>query len=401
MKRLYVVLIAVMLCATTYAQDWVLDSDGTGQYNCDVVRSVVAEYGDQVYFQSDDAKYTVAEYYNSTIPGCDLTSGAAAYVSEESYIVTVQDVVNLRECASRSCSWVGSARSGDMLEVIGEDGDWLEVKHKDATAFIAGWLTTRVVDAPAGLLADFQFNAFSPAGELWAVMYGSTGRTGTHWLNLTRADGSNTDIQLEALVWESDNASSWFQRPVFFGWGGNDWELLPELIPDSSFYVYLPSDEEVYEFPVSNSAYTSGFQLGFDMASRPAGIRAGTPVRVLVADSGQADHIKDWVGSVVAPQAVEPPARPAAPTLVAGDGQVTVIVRSTPPEPGGEAISTFELRYRELGSGEGPTQIGSVNEGDFVVDNLTNGQTYQFALAAINRGGKGPYSAFSSAIPGS
>ena len=179
--------------------------------------------------------------------------------------------------------------------LLDKDGDWFELKYENTTVFIAGWLTARLVDPPTGLLADFQFNALSPAGERWAVLYGSTRRTGTNWLHLTREDGSKTDVQVEALVWETDDTSNWFQRPVFFGWGGNDWELLPALIPDSSFYVYLPNDDEIHEFPVANSVYADSYRLGFDMASRPASIRAGTPIRVLVADSGQADRIKDWV----------------------------------------------------------------------------------------------------------
>ncbi len=390
MKRLALVCMVIALCATSFAQDWVLDDNGEARYNCDLLKSVVAAYGDQAFVRLDATELTVAAYFASTVPGCDTDSEAMAQAAAESYAVTVNDVINLRECGSTSCSRVGRAASGDVLEVVGEDGDWLEVKHDGATAFIAGWLTTRVVAEPEGLLADFQFNARSPAGELWAVMYGSTRRTGTHWLNLTRADGANTDIQVEAIIWETDDSS--FFRPVFFGWGGNDWEYLPELIPDSSFYVYLPNDDEIYEFPVVGSVYASDYQLAFDMVSRPPSIRAGTPIRVVVADSGQADHIRDWMAAVTRSEIVAPPGRPQPPTLVAGDGAIAVNI--LPPAVGGAPITTYELRYREAG---GDTiQLGNVNGEPYMLDGLRNGARYEVSLAAVSRGGKGPYSNWAS-----
>lgn len=390
MKRLCYVLIAIALCTTAFAQDWELDSDGGAYYNCEVLKSVVAEYGDQAFVQLDGADYTVAEYFASTVPGCDTGSEAVVQAALETYTVTVQDVVNLRECATTSCSRVGVALSGDTLEVVGEDGDWLEVKHENTTVFIAGWLTTRLVDAPTGLLADFQFNARSPAGELWAVMYGSTQRTGTHWLNLTRGDGSNTDVQVEALVWETDESS--FQRPVFFGWGGNDWEYLPELIPDSSFYVYLPNDDEIYEFPVADSIFASSYQLAFERVSRPASIRSGTPIRVVVADSGQADHVIDWMAVVTRSETIAAPGRPQPPTLVPGDGVVAVNI--LPPASEESPITSYELRYREVG---GDTiQLGNVNGEPYMLESLRNGTRYEVSIAAINRGGKGPYSNWAS-----
>lgn len=394
MNRLVVIFMVFALCAVSFAQDWVLDGAGDAHYNCDVVEAVVADYGDQAYVQADGAEYSVAEFYAATVPGCVTASEAETQVAAETYSVTVQDVVNLRECGSTSCSRVGQTRSGDILEVVGEDGDWLEVKHENTTAFIAGWLTARVVDAPEGLLADFQFNARSPAGELWAVLYGSTRRTGSQWLDLTHSDGSRTAIQLEAIVWETEDSS--FFRPVFFGWGGNDWQYLPDLIPDSSFYVYLPNDDELFEFPVANHVYASNYQLAFDMASRPASIRAGTPMRVVVADSGQADHIMTWMSAVTRSETFAPPGRPQAPALVPGDGVVAVNI--LPPSPGGSPIIGYELRYREVG---GDTiQLANVAGDPYMLEGLSNGTRYEVAIAAINRGSKGPYSSWASVTLG-
>ena len=397
MNRLFFLLVVIVLgTATTFGQDWVSSSAGDRLYNCDVVKSLDHNFGDQVYVRFNDTEYTVEEFHALTVPDCSTEPVAIAVTSEETFKITVDNAVNLRECAGTSCSRVGRALSGDFFEVVGEDGEWFEIEYENTTAFIAGWLTKRVVDAAEGLLADFQFSAVSPAGEEWALLYGSTSRTGTHWLNLTRADGSKTDIQVEALFWGTGDSSD---GPRFFGWGGNDWELLPELIPNSSFYVYLPNVDELYELPVSSSLYVDSYNLVFDMLSRPSSIRRGTPIRVTVADSGQTDAIKAWVTSGVQPQVVQSPARPEAPTLVAGDGQISILLPQTAPVSGGEPISTYEMRYGESGNSDSQKQVGNVSGEAYVVDNLTNGKGYQFAIAAISRGGKGPYSNFASSTP--
>ena len=66
---------------------------------------------------------------------------------------------------------------------------------------------------------------------------------------------------------------------------------------------------------------------------------------------------------------------------------------------GGEPISTYEMRYGESGNSDSQKQVGNVSGEAYVVDNLTNGKGYQFAIAAISRGGKGPYSNFASSTP--
>ena len=401
MKKLYILLVIVLLStATTFGQDWVTSSAGYNHYNCDLVKALNLQYGDEVYIRLNNTEYTVAEYHTFTVPDCSAESVATAVTSEESsvtgqesFTITVEDAVNLRECAGTNCDRIGVAQLGEAFEVIGEDGDWYEISYGGASAFIAGWLTTRVVDAPQGLLADFQFASVSPAGDEKFVLYGSTARTGTWWLNLKRSDGTNTDIQIETILWGVDHTTGFFDHPIIYGWGGNDWELLPELLPNSSFYIYLPGDDEIYEFPIFDAPFISSYQIGWDTASRPTSIRPGARIRVLVADSGQADHTKDWAAAVTTSETVTPPARPQPPLLEAGGGQVLFDIR--PPASGGSPITTYELRYREVG---GDTiQIGNVNSGQAnSIDGLRNDKTYEVSIAAINRGGKGPYSNWAS-----
>ncbi len=400
MKKLYILLVIVLLStASTFGQDWVTSSAGLSHYDCDLVRALNLQFGDEVYVRLDDTEYTLAEYHAFTVPDCSAESVVSVLASEESAVtgqesltVTVEDVVNLRECAGTNCDRIGVAQPGEAFEVIGEDGDWYEISYQGASAFIAGWLAVPVVDAPQGLLADFQFASVNPAGDEKFLLYGSTSRTGTWWLNLKRADGTNTDIQIEAIAWGADHTDGSLGHPSIFGWGGNDWESLPELLPNSSFYIYLPRDDEIYEFPIVETFATS-YQINWDTASRPASIRPGVRVRVSVADSGQADHVKDWAAAVTRSETVAPPGRPQPPLLEAGDGQILFDIR--PPASGGSPITTYELRYREVG---GDTiQIGNVNSGQAnSIDGSWNDKTYQVSIAAINRGGKGPYSNWAS-----
>ncbi len=125
--------------------------------------------------------------------------------------------MNLRECAGTNCVRIGVAQPGAAFEVIGEDGDWYEISYGGASAFIAGWLTTRVVDPPAGLLADFQFAAVSAAGDEKFILYAPTPRTGTWWLNLQEPDGTNTDVEIQTILWSDDDSTGYFDRPTIYG----------------------------------------------------------------------------------------------------------------------------------------------------------------------------------------
>jgi hypothetical protein len=62
------------------------------------------------------------------------------------FTVVVSGNSNLRSCADTTCSLAGQASAGDVLEVIGQEGDWYEVITDDGTAFIASFLVTRGAD---------------------------------------------------------------------------------------------------------------------------------------------------------------------------------------------------------------------------------------------------------------
>lgn len=59
--------------------------------------------------------------------------------SVETATIVASGSVNLRECGSTDCRVITTANSGDTLFVIGQDGDWYEVRTDDGVeAFIFG-----------------------------------------------------------------------------------------------------------------------------------------------------------------------------------------------------------------------------------------------------------------------
>jgi len=61
---------------------------------------------------------------------------------------------NVRRCPGTSCNPpVGVSQVGQVFEVVdvtaGDGGEWYQILFQDSTAYIAGWLTTKTVDATA------------------------------------------------------------------------------------------------------------------------------------------------------------------------------------------------------------------------------------------------------------
>ncbi|MGN8244395.1 fibronectin type III domain-containing protein [Cellulomonas soli] len=99
---------------------------------------------------------------------------------------------------------------------------------------------------------------------------------------------------------------------------------------------------------------------------------------------------------------VTPAAAPGAPavgTATPGDGQVTVTWQ-TPADDGGSAITGYRVDHKATGSPSwtaGATLAATSTT--TTVTGLTNAQTYEFRVVAINDAGSGPASATTTAIP--
>ncbi len=102
-----------------------------------------------------------------------------------------------------------------------------------------------------------------------------------------------------------------------------------------------------------------------------------------------------WSASATATPIAPPTAPPvalAAPTLVAGDGQLTV-TWTAPTDTGGSDISAYHLRYREYGSGSWEIITEGIDGTSHVISDLTNGSVYEVQARAVNAdGGIGAWS---------
>ncbi len=147
MKKLFIMVAVILMgAASIFAQEWAEGSDGDTEYNCELVNEIIEEYGDQPYLRVDNAVLTFAEFHAVQALGCVSSDDADIQTAATDFKVTVNQNVNLRDCAGTSCGLVGKAQPGDIFEVVAEDGDWYEIKFERGTAFIAGWLTTRLPD---------------------------------------------------------------------------------------------------------------------------------------------------------------------------------------------------------------------------------------------------------------
>ena len=397
-RAIIIIALIFMTAASSLAQTVLSYAEGDTEYNCDMVNTLNQAYGDQVYVRFGNVDFTLEQFHALVAPNC-AAGGAVAQASDTLFEITIKRTVNLRACAGTNCAVVGQAQPGDSFSVLGISGDWYEIRLDSGRAFVAGWLTERRIAEPAGLLADFQFNSIASEGREFALLYGTSARRGTHWLTLPKPDGTDTVIELQAVQWGAGSEALWFDMPLFFGWGLHEWELLPALLPDSSFYIYLPSNGQIYEFPLVNYVYAGDYQLGFDMLERPDALRQGAAIRVVVADSGQAEYIKTWVNAIGQPAVVPPPAQPPSPSVEAGDGLVTIAIAESPPARAGQEIANYELSYRPAGTDDNLVYITNIDTRVFELEDLSNDTAYEFSIAAINRGGRSPWSEIVLATP--
>lgn len=151
----------------------------TTEYNCNTLKDVLdtvkintalsTELATAPITRDADGKETSVETYISTIvlellaqdDKASITNDAIFGTAQtacnaiafttpsnfDTFNVVVNGNVNLRSCAGTNCDIVDKAADGELLTVIGTDGDWYQVKRADgSTAFISASLTTRGPD---------------------------------------------------------------------------------------------------------------------------------------------------------------------------------------------------------------------------------------------------------------
>lgn len=337
----------------------------------------------------------VSDAYTISIEG----SSTGGFTGEESTLATF--TLNTQTLGSEQVKIDGAIPRYVRWKAIIDDAARDRIKIAiSLTRLMTGSLVGTVLPdlSPRGLLTDFQFQSADPTGEDPPFLLRGAGEvTGSRWLNLTKADNTNTDIELQSMAWDTDSAPYSDNRPRFIGSQKHEWELLPTLLSNASFYIYLPGGDQIFELPVSTNTLSDAYRMAFDSTARPTSVISNSLIRVLVAKSGQANRIKGWIALGNQPQVIAPPAKLDPPSLAAGNRQVTVSI--IPPEPSGLPITTYELRYREAGTAGNPTHIANLSGEPYTVDGLSNQMGYEFSVAAINRGGRGAWSEYATGQP--
>lgn len=93
---------------------------------------------------------TYDDVFQEAISTCASTNSDQPNVATSGNIlftVVVNDVANLRACASTDCEVVGKVQGQTSLPVISVEDDWYRVEFNGSPAYIASWLTTRGPDA--------------------------------------------------------------------------------------------------------------------------------------------------------------------------------------------------------------------------------------------------------------
>ena len=144
--RFVIVFISLMSITSVLAQEWKTSGKDGLEYNCEVIRKIIEEsYAEEPFQKDGNIVYTLVDVFS--IAGCVEDSTVETRQGDSSFKVTVKSAVNLREGAGTSFKLAGQANPGEILEVVAEEGDWYEIRFGRGTAFIAGWLTTRLPDA--------------------------------------------------------------------------------------------------------------------------------------------------------------------------------------------------------------------------------------------------------------
>lgn len=148
MYKLGVALILLLVLATNaVGQEWNEMLNGGAELNCELIKALLDEYGDEPYARIDDAVLTFEKYHDLVLPDCFSTQAVRSSDTTTMFKISVKSGVNLRDCGGTNCELVGKAQPGEIYEVVAEDDDWYEIKFERGTAFIAGWLTTRLPDS--------------------------------------------------------------------------------------------------------------------------------------------------------------------------------------------------------------------------------------------------------------
>ena len=126
-----------------FTHDWTKNITAEYFYKCDLVRDMVAKYGNLEIRRDGDIVHTLLSYHQSELPVCVPRH------------LIVKRYSNLFECADSSCEKLRRVLRGEVLEVVGIQEDWYEVATDDGSAFVFNF---HVVPGPYDIIQpDEQF----------------------------------------------------------------------------------------------------------------------------------------------------------------------------------------------------------------------------------------------------
>jgi uncharacterized protein YgiM (DUF1202 family) len=170
-KRIFIVLVICFMGVAALAEDW-QSKDVGPQYDCDVYSQIIfnSKAGrstemstmlDLTLVKTTHDAFTISEYLGTITPDtllssqrqqallrmisvvCDPDASVGRPVTL--YNVKLNSDANIRSCASASCEIVRPAHTGEMLDIIGAEDGWLQIRDENGPAYIAEFLVYRVM----------------------------------------------------------------------------------------------------------------------------------------------------------------------------------------------------------------------------------------------------------------
>ena len=156
------------------------------------------------------------------------------------------------------------------------------------------------------------------------------------------------------------------------------------------------SDYDVQYKASSAANWTNAGYDGTGPSTTITGLTNGQSYQVQVRAINTAGNSL-WSDAASAIPTAQVPAKPAAPVLTIGNQQLGVTW--TAPADNGASISDYDVQYK-ASSAANWTNAGYDGTGpSTTITGLTNGQSYQVQVRAINTAGNSPWSDAASAIP--
>ncbi len=321
----------------------------------------------------------------------------------------------------------GDARAGDgtwTVQVVVPERSFATSSGRESVA--VSLTSEDGLGREATLTGTVALSAPSPAKVATGARYrGVPSSANAGWLNLTNFTFRDASLlagdQVEVRVSDLGDSSIAWTAIVSFDYGAcgsaagvASVALARDGVSGSVTYaptdgcLAIDSDSRVLLADVASSVNAAGATEAWTVTGSAATFRyaaagvssdneavvtffgdAVTPSRAAIG-LGQADF--EW--------AADPPTAPAAPqSLVATRGNAQVsLAWSAPADDGGSAVTGYRI-YRGTSSGSLALLDAIGTNASYVAARLTNGQTYYFAVSAVNAIGEGARSSEASATP--